>query len=438
MSIGFLSHVIETKGLFHSIERTLQVLLRYSFGRQRFTEMMEALEKGLGPIGVRVTFCVTGDLLESHHSFFERFRDLGHEFAAHGYVHTNMKLKRLEEQCDLVEKSYAAFEKARLPVNGFRCPYLSYNGDTMAALGKSRFLWTSNNLILWDEGVNPKASYNRHMKKLGLLYNTSSHEVAISLPSQAGKLIDIPITAPDDEMLFERYRVKESSAITGVWSSIFEKIYSRGELFHLLFHPERFRYFERTIKVLAEQAREKSPKVWFATLGEITAWWERRQSSAWEIENTNGRAWLRLTAPPESAVLMKRTERQHDDRSICGIYSVADMSMRDGYSCFETDDWKKHTIQLSNSCSPDVRRFLSEEGFIVTVEEEPHKEALLIDGYQRFGDNDRRPLLEMVEKAPYPLLRLWRWPYGAQCAFAISSDVDSINVADFFKRMLNF
>ncbi len=47
-------------------------------------------------------------------------------------------------------------------------------------------------------------------------------------------------------------------------------------------------------------------------------------------------------------------------------------------------------------------------------------------------------LLEVVDNSNFPLLRLWRWPHGAQSAFSISSDVDSIDLPDFFRRFINF
>lgn len=438
MLIDFLSHIIETKGLLHGIERSAQVFMRYSFGRARFSEMMRELDQDLGSMGVKVTFCITASLLENHYGFFERFRDLGHEFAAHGYFHTNMKTRSLDEQKSLIRRSYNAFEKVRLPVYGFRCPYLSYNDDTLSALYKSPFHWTSNNVILWDETVRACRRSEEHLRKLTLLYNTSTPDVTISVPVKRGKLVDIPITAPDDEMLFERYRIKERAAISAVWQAIFRKIHSRGELFHLLFHPERFKYFEASIKDVAAAARSARPKAWFATLNEITSWWEKRQRSTWKTEQTRQGWRVRLKAPREATVLQKAVNGEERGGLICGAYAPARFTMREGSFIFETDDLRKHTVQISRNCSPEVESFLADEGFITSVVDYPHRNALFIDGYSRFAPRDRRLLLDITDNSSYPLLRLWRWPHGAQSAFTVSSDVDSINVSDFFKRFLYF
>jgi len=436
--IDFLNHIIETKGFLHGIERSAQVFMRYSFGRARFSEMMRELDQDLGSMGVKVTFCITASLLESHYGFFERFRDLGHEFAAHGYFHTNMKTRSLAEQKALIRKSYNAFEKVKLRVHGFRCPYLSYNNDTLAALYKSPFVWTSNNVILWDETVRSCRRSEEHLKKLTLLYNTTSPDVSISVPAGKGRLVDIPITAPDDEMLFERYRIKERSAISAIWQAIFRKVHARGELFHLLFHPERFKYFEASIKDVAATARSMRPGVWFATLNEITSWWEKRRKSAWKAERTEKGWRVCIKGPREATLLIKGEDRVGSGDLICGAYAPAPASFSNGAFHIDTDDIRKHSIQVSRSCSPEVESFLSDEGFMTSVVEYPHRNALFIDGYAKFAPRDRRLLLDVIDNSSYPLLRLWRWPNGAQSAFTVSSDVDSINVSDFIKRFIYF
>ena len=438
MALRFINHIIETKGLLHSIERSAQILMRYSFGRSRFAEMMGSLEKDLGALGVKVTFCVTASLLENHRGFLNRFRYLGHEFAAHGYFHTNMKMKTLEEQSDIVNRSYGAFAKASIRVNGFRCPYLSYNASTLAALTKSQFAWTSNDIILWDDALDNSRRSEEHVRKLDTLYNTLSPDTSISLPAWSGKLLEIPITAPDDEMLFERFRIKDSALITGIWTRIFNKVHSKGELFHLLFHPERFRYFETPIRKTAMTARALSPGVWFATLNEITSWWQERLTARWKVETIKGGGRFRLKAPERATVLIKTKGKAAQDGLVCGLYKKAEMTSSKGYSYYESADPRKHIVQVSRRCSPKARQFLMDEGFIVSVTEVPFKDALYIDGYEKFAPRDARLLLDLVDNSEFPLLRLWRWPDGCQSAFTISSDVDSINIADFFKRFINF
>ena len=438
MSIDFITHILETKGFVHSIERSAQVFYRYSFGRKRFSEMMNSLEHSLGTGDIRVTFCITASLLDSHLPFLEMFKGLGHEFAAHGFFHTNMKKKSLDEQHKILSMSYSAFEKLKMQVYGFRCPYLSYNENTLTALKESPFMWTSNRVVFWDGFNAADARTKEHIRKLGLLYSTTSSEMCISVPARIGRLIDIPITAPDDEMLLERCRIKDKDEIARIWKGIFSRIYSRGELFHLLFHPERFRQIEEPLRETLREARRQPSQVWFPTLNELTVWWERRAGARWEVQEKNGDLAIRFTGPQEATLLMKSSSGGGKDGHICGLYGAAPTRHSGQWRIIETDDGWKHVVELSRRCSPEVESFLKEEGFITARVDYPHRNALYIDGFENFSDREKRMLLEVVDNSNFPLLRLWRWPHGAQSAFSISSDVDSIDLPDFFRRFINF
>lgn len=89
----YLRHIIRTKGLIHAIERALQVAWRYSFGERKFSEMMSGIENIFLSRGVRVTFCVTASLLDNHSALLKKYNTRGHEFAAHGFHHTDLKKK---------------------------------------------------------------------------------------------------------------------------------------------------------------------------------------------------------------------------------------------------------------------------------------------------------------------------------------------------------
>lgn len=438
MAVNFLAHIIRTKGIVHALERSAQVLLRYTFGKKRFSEMMSSLEKDLGGRDVRVTFFITASLLGDHLSFFNRFKSNGHDLGAHGYFHTDMKMKTREEQRAIVLKSYRSFRDNNLDAQGFRCPYLSYNENTVNALKKSSFSWTSNDIILWEE-INGDKRSEEHLRKLGLLYNKLNADTCMSLPKDSGKLVEIPITAPDDEMILERYRIRDSSVIEVIWLKILRKIYLRGELYHLLFHPERFIYVSGAIRSIVESARSLTPHVWFATLNEISLWWSERAKASWSSARTpEGRFVIKLEGPWDSTVLMKKTS-DADPKLICGRYAEAGMSKTaPGEFRLETIEPWRHIIAISNRCPNEVERFLCEEGFFTTRTDRPRFGALFIDRPDTLSGKDKLKLLEEVDGSDFPLLRLWRWPHGAQCAFTISSDVDSVNLPDFFKRLVNF
>lgn len=434
----YLSHVLETKGLLHSFERSAQILRRYTFGRRRFAEMMSHLQRHSWS-DVRVTFCITASLLESHKEFLRSFKENGHEYAAHGFFHTNMKKKSREEQFEIVRRSYEIFNDSGMPVHGFRCPYLSYNTNTIEALARSPFSWTSNNVIFWDSGLPKDRHSEEHLKKLSTLYSFRDSSQTMSLPKYVERLLDIPLTAPDDEMIYERFRIKDSGAIAPIWIKTFQKVYERGEIYHLLFHPERFQYVSEAMKELVEETRRMTPHVWHATLIQITRWWEKRRQIRWLYEKQNSRAFrLIIQAPPESTILVK-SERPDGDRFFYGTYKKADPAIKEkGLFALNVSNLGKNTVTISDKSSKSLEDFLKDEGFLVERRQKADNGSLFIGGYESFTEADKLPLLKKIDESPFPLLRVWRWPNGARCAFTISSDVDSINVGDFMRRMMNF
>jgi hypothetical protein len=48
----------------------------------------------------------------------------------------------------------------------------------------------------------------------------------------------------------------------------------------------------------------------------------------------------------------------------------------------------------------------------------------------------RSGLVQQVEQVEAPLLRFGCWPDGQQAALAISGDIDSVTIQDFFLRIL--
>ena len=108
-----------------------------------------------------------------------------------------------------------------MPVSGFRCPYLSYNNDTLEVLQRGGFEWTSNNMILWRNGNGRNGKDGcRSLKKIGALYNIEYGEIRPALPRFRDRCVDIPITGPDDEMLLERFKVRKKAKIAEVWTNV--------------------------------------------------------------------------------------------------------------------------------------------------------------------------------------------------------------------------
>jgi len=359
--------------------------------------------------------------------------------AVHGYGHINMKMKKKEEQIEIIRKSYQAFQQFNMPVYGFRCPYLSYNGNTIKALSSSPFTWTSNHVVFWEKNFNLKGFDENYFKRLEKLYQFSYSDQFLSLPRRINRILDIPITAPDDEMLFERYHVRNPRAISDVWLRILTKVYHRGELFHIFFHPERFLYLKDSLQVVATKAQAFDPPIWIASLDEIATWWTEREKSTWRYERLNSGNWrVWLQAPEGATVLMKSEGKPQAGACYKNYAQVKPIAKRNDRIAFSAGQSKRYTIGIAEACSKELEDFLVEEGFLVERSEQPEIHSLYIEGYETFKEEDKLSLLKKIDTSPFPLLRLWRWPNGARSALAISADVDSITLVDFVRRAIHF
>jgi hypothetical protein len=439
--MGYLKHVVATKGLMHSFERSAQILTRFARGKRKFQRMISFLQEDMNG-DAKITFCVTASLLSQNALLFRRLKQIGHDVAAHGYIHTNMKRKSKKEQIEIIRKCSRAFDQFRMPVSGFRCPYLSYNKDTLDVLQRGGFAWTSNNMVLWHNGTLGKSARvdDRSLKKIRSLYSIQSADQYPVLPRFINNCLEIPITGPDDEMLLERFRVKKIKKIAEIWTDILEQTHKRGELFHLLFHPERFSHIKGCIKEIVEGLKRFDEPIWAASLMEITEWWKSRRTLSYEHENAGEGRWRTWVKVPErGTMIMTRNGGSNGQELFYKNYSrVTPVETRNGRQVFTSAKGRKMTIGLSHSCSKVLAIFLAEEGFLVERTTRPDDHSLFIDGHSTFSRADEVALVKEIERSSEPILRLWRWPDGTKSSFTISADVDSVTLMDFVRRAFRF
>ena len=434
----YLSHLIKTKGFFDVLVRFTQIIRHFLFGEKRFLQMITFLENNFQNQDIKITFCITTSLLNTHMILFKKLQEKGYNLAAHGFFHIDMTKKNKREQSEIIRKSYQTFEKLNMPICGFRCPYLSYNDDTIRAFKTSPLLWISNDIIVWENHGNRRN--NNYLKKLGYLYHWTHADQSLSLPRFMNQLVEIPITAPDDEMLLDRYNIKKPKEISAIWLSILKKSYNRGELFHLLFHPERFSYIKDAVNEVIVQSKNFNPSIWIASLTEIATWWKERGKSTWNCERVQSGGWrVWLRAPEKAQVLMKLGDGMQTDAFFYKNYiQVKPIAERNGSLSFSAGKSRSYTIGISGLCSKQLEDFLVEEGFLVERTDQPGNHSLYIDEYKTFNEEDKLPLLEKIDNSPFPLLRLWRWPNGARSALCISADIDAITLTDFIQRAIHF
>lgn len=240
-------------------------------------------------------------------------------------------------------------------------------------------------------------------------------------------MIDIPVSAPDDEILYEQYRIRNADRLRDVWIAVFRQVHSRGELFHVLFHPERLCLIHESFRGLIDHIQEYSATVWFPTLNQLADWWKRRSSWSWEPVDND---LVKIEAPPASTILVKDCpSRSGQARSGYVYKSYRALPPASLYPAF--------TIGLSRRCPPSISQFLHDEGFLAIQNEKASQHSLFLD-HSDFNETAARALLDEIDNCEKPLLRLWRWPNGLQSAFCLSADICAIDLRDFIDRTMNF
>jgi len=54
----------------------------------------------------------------------------------------------------------------------------------------------------------------------------------------------------------------------------------------------------------------------------------------------------------------------------------------------------------------------------------------------RYEEAEEKRVIERIERADVPLLKVGRWPEGAKSALAVPGDLDCITLTDLFMRIV--
>ncbi len=434
-TLKYIRHILLTKGPIHSIERSVEIVRRFVGGKNRFRRLISTLEALKELYGVRFTFCITASLLKRHFDLIQQLKKAGHEIAVHGHFHTRMDLHSRREQEEMINRSYLEFTRSNFQVKGFRCPYLSYNHQTIESLKKSPFRWTSGKIILYENGGPLSAAARTGLQ---YLYHFSENGNPISLPDLDSNLVELPITAPDDEMLLERMRVRSTEKITETWLHLFERSLKNGELCHFFFHPERLPLIREALENLLRAAVNPDSATWIPTLDELADWWSKRSKFSWKLDPESTPKKAILDASAEATILLKGSGNSDRDPVIGNYYEIDPIQVNGSQRVFPAErEGKTMTIGLSAKSPVTLESFLQLEGFIVQRSCSPQHHSIFIDR-ESFSESDKRLVLHQIDQSPNPVLRLWRWPNNYRSALSVSADVCAIDFRDFIDRTLHF
>jgi peptidoglycan/xylan/chitin deacetylase (PgdA/CDA1 family) len=416
---------LQSRGASGTIARTAQVVSRFGATTSAMARRLDRYESLASAHGVRPTWPTTACVLERHPELLRRYAERGVELAVHGLVHGDHAALDHARQRETIARALELFERSGLRPSGFRGPYLRYNQATLDVLRALGFRYHSSQAVVFplvtsELDETAAAQYAHALRLYGAV---DARRVAVR-PRMRDGLVDIPVAVPDDEILLDRLRLAEP-ALSDQWLAILEMTHRRGDLFTIQLHPERVEKLGESLEATLTAARGRHGAVHIARLDEIAAWWLRRGGFVLRVTPAGtGRCRVTLDADGDATLLVRGL-----------AVPAAPWYGRDSrceLRAFEVEIDRLPMVGVSRDSPPDVARFLAEEGFPTQISAERGRFGAYIDvADQKWSEAS---VLDAIESAPGPLVRVWRWPDGARSALAVTGDIDALTLRDFVAR----
>ncbi len=384
---------LRSRGAAASAGRVAQVLARFGATTDAMRRRLDAYDAILAPLDIRPTWPTTACVLSRHPDLLRRYRDRGIELAVHGLVHGDHARLDARRQRDTLGRASEIFRRAGLETIGFRGPYLRYNAATLEVLRSLGFRYHSSQAVSFALQRAPTAG--RAITGVALaraLYAAHDASAVAVVPRVRHGLVDLPVAIPDDEILVDRLDADDEAAAIQ-WRAMLDETYRRGELFTIQLHPERIVELGLALRATCQAARALSPRVHVARLDEIASWWLRRGAFRIQITRRGDRRFRILV----------------DDVVAARVPAVG----------------------VSRRTPVAARAFLAADGFVVEETDRPDTHGAYVDTGPEWGE---KALLDVIERSPGPLVRIWRWPSGARSALAVTGDIDALTLRDFALR----
>lgn len=413
------------RGAIGSAQRAAKVLSRFGTTTSAMSRRLDRYERITSDLGIRPTWPTTACVLARHPSLLRAYAERGAELALHGLVHGDHAALDRREQRDAIARAIEIFERCGLAPVGFRGPYLLYNAATLDVLRELGLRYHCSQAVafpvLRDGGrIQATPSYRRALQLYSAL---DSRRIAVT-PRMRDGLVDIPVAIPDDEILLDRLGLAEPER-SAEWLHILGLTYARGDLFTIQLHPERILELTDALQETLAEARRRRPVVFTATLGVMADWWLRRSGFRLRVIRTgDDRYRVSLDADADATLLVRGLDV---GRSAWHGRDALSTS-RD----FETRASRIPVVGVSRRTPPAVHAFLREEGLPFEVSDDARSYGAHVD--VSGTEWTEAAILDAIDGAPGPLVRVWRWPDGARSALAVTGDVDALTLHDFALR----
>jgi peptidoglycan/xylan/chitin deacetylase (PgdA/CDA1 family) len=440
--MNLVSFSIRTKGAHNFTRRLGTVFTRFGVSETPIRHALHSIIDSLRPYGGAPTFFIPAVVLDRHPALISEITHDGAEIGIHGYVHNDYRTLSKGEQYKQTEQAISIFQKNTIPYLGFRNPYLGWTQDSLDVYASLGFHYESNVAVLHDvvdlNNFSPllQSGFTKSLE----LFQAVTCTVYALRPHFEAELLRIPTSIPDDEMLFDRLRITDPQAVGCIWSRVMQRVYDNGGLYTLNLHPERGVLCKQALDKLLSYARSRPLPVWLARIGDIAKWWMQRRAFRLNMRSLGSLRWqIEAVCTPRATLLARHLTIE--DQPVTPWYG-SDMCVQS--QCFTVKATCCPCIGVSPQTPQEVLDFLYEQGYPVVrcSVEEAHSYAMYLDEPDGLGTTRekqakrRSALVQQIEALEAPLLYFGCWPNGNRAALAISGDIDSVTVQDFFLRIV--
>jgi len=441
--MNLVSFSVKTKGIHNFVRRIWTVFTRFGISEAKTQKALRTVFSCLQQYNATPTFFIPAVVLGRHPRLIAEIAGAGAEIGIHGYIHNDYRSLSKDEQHKQTKQAISMFQRTRIPYQGFRNPYLGWTEDSLYVFTELGFTYESNEAVIHDvidlDRLPPllRSGFEKSLK----LFQALPCNAYTLRPHFEGPLLRIPISIPDDEMVFDRLRITSTEEVGDIWSRIMRRVYDLGGLYVLNLHPERAILCKQALDKLLSYANSRSLPVWQARLKDIAQWWEERSQFRLKITQLASDRWqVEATCTPRATLLARHLTVEDQ--------STADWSNPDvhiqAYDC-TVNASRCPCIGLSPRTPEQVLDFLLEQGYPAircSQEANHHMYTLYLDLAEGLGLTrkeqlqQRSALVQQIEAIDTPFLHFGCWPDGRQAALVISGDIDSVTVQDFFLRIL--
>lgn len=441
--MNLVSFSIRTKGVHNFARRLRTVFTRFGFSDNVTRRALLALLQALQPYQTAPTFFIPAVVLNRHPKLISEIAQRGAEIGIHGHVHNDYRTLSSTQQYAQTQQAIAIFEQTQINYAGFRNPYLGWNEEALEVFRQLGFRYESNEAVLHDVVDLTRFSpllQSGFAKSLALFQAIPCTAYTLR-PHFEKDLLRIPTSIPDDEMLFDRLRVTDPQQVGHIWSQVMLRVYAQEGIYTLNIHPERGILCQQALEGLLRCANSQALPVWITRLNEVASWWRERRDFRLHVTPLETQRWqVHTTCTPRATILGRHlTVEEQPTHPWSGEEQRIDthefIVQAERYPC----------LALSPRTPSAVEEFLHEQGYgvVTDIAESAHADyACYLDLPEGLGQERqeqlrlRSELVQKIEALDTPLLRFSHWPSGQRAALAISGDIDSITIQDFFLRIV--